>query len=202
MGPPDRTPHLERTVEALKFGCSLLHHLQSGPRQRGRGRGARGTASEATLRRRRQRTEAERGTRPAELPRPARATLLPRRMSPLAPRSPGSDTGRGRRAVTSPHTARTPLRGLRGEQRRHGHRHRLRRHQRHRGPLHWAAAAERSRARGRRGHFYRRGPGVAPPLASVSALLREQRRRSFQGRQGPRQEENGRGCRMRLRAPP
>lgn len=51
-GGPPRTgpPHLERTVEALKFGCSLLHHLQSGPRQRGRGRGARGAAWDATLR--------------------------------------------------------------------------------------------------------------------------------------------------------
>lgn len=37
-------PHLEGTVEALKFGCFLLHHLLSGPRQRGRGRGARGAA--------------------------------------------------------------------------------------------------------------------------------------------------------------
>lgn len=43
--PPGRPgPHLERTVEALKFGCFLLHHLLSEPRQRGRGRGARGAA--------------------------------------------------------------------------------------------------------------------------------------------------------------
>lgn len=44
-------------------------------------------------------------------------------------------------------------------------------------------------------------PELPRPSAPVSALLREQRRRGFQGRRGPLQKEHGGECRMRLRAP-
>lgn len=78
------SPHLERMVEALKFGCFLLHHLLSGPRQRERelrARGSargRGAAGEETLR-----AGADKEGR--EWPRPARRELRPRRLGSAGP---------------------------------------------------------------------------------------------------------------------
>lgn len=92
--PPTRLdPHLERVVEALKFRCFLLHHLLSGPRQRGRGRRARGlargqgAAGEGTLR-----AVADKGGR--EWPRPARREPRPGRRGSAGP-DPRARVGAG-----------------------------------------------------------------------------------------------------------
>lgn len=106
-------PHLERTVEALKFGCFLLHHLLSGPRQRGRGRRARGGGPWAGGGRGRDPAGgADKGER--ECLRPARREPGPARLrwarSPrpgrgrarvAGPHSPGSGSGRGRSAAAA-----------------------------------------------------------------------------------------------------
>lgn len=169
--PPNRpAPHLEGTVEALKFGCFLLHHLLSGPRQRGRGRGARrggpwerggrGGDPEGGSRQRRAlsgrgrlRREPGPGRRGSVGPDPrARAGAGPGRSRRATLTGvglgPGPQCRRPRRA------ARTPLRGPRGEQRRHRRCH-------HRGLLGLGRHRREEPGASRRLRLYR--PGSAPP---------------------------------------